>query len=336
MQHIKRRGFTLIELLVVIAIIAILIALLLPAVQQAREAARRTQCRNNLKQLALALHNYHDVHGVLPPSGINGPPVSNLYDPYTGNRFSWICMVLPQIDQAPLYNRFDFSVSILAQPNEPQDTVVPALLCPSDTGADNVYSHPTHTAGKRFRRGNYAGYVTPHHVERCLDYPAMMAPVVRNTLDSTKDGTSNTLMLAEVRARGNSLDQRGAWALPWTGATILGFDGHAASSTGYTVNPSLISLAQGPNSEQSFGDRVYDCADPAGALLDRMPCSTADTSVASPSANGWLAASPRSRHEGGVLTAYGDGHVSFLSDNVDYTLLAYLIHKNDGHPVEAF
>src|SRR6187401_2658539 len=87
-----RRGFTLIELLVVIAIIAILIALLLPAVQQAREAARRSQCKNNLKQIGIALHNYHDTFNALPPGWVQT------------NRWGWGTMVLPGLDQAPLYN----------------------------------------------------------------------------------------------------------------------------------------------------------------------------------------------------------------------------------------
>ncbi len=98
MHTLKKRGFTLIELLVVIAIIAILIALLLPAVQQAREAARRTECKNKLKQIGLALHNYHDVFGVFPPSSFSN-----------GARLSWHVSILPQIDQAPLYNQIDFS-----------------------------------------------------------------------------------------------------------------------------------------------------------------------------------------------------------------------------------
>ncbi|MBT5017958.1 MAG: DUF1559 domain-containing protein, partial [Planctomicrobium sp.] len=108
------RGFTLIELLVVIAIIAILIALLLPAVQQAREAARRTQCKNNLKQLGLALHNYHDTHGIFPnsmdsyfPGGV--PSRSN------PRNHSWMVMILPFIDQAPLYQSIDFSSQLYGQ-----------------------------------------------------------------------------------------------------------------------------------------------------------------------------------------------------------------------------
>ena len=101
MLHQRRRGFTLIELLVVIAIIAILIALLLPAVQQAREAARRSQCKNNLKQIGLAIHNYHDVSRSFPFSWMLGNDF---------NASVWGVMILPYLDQAPLYNRWDSSV----------------------------------------------------------------------------------------------------------------------------------------------------------------------------------------------------------------------------------
>ena len=97
LAHVRRRAFTLIELLVVIAIIAVLIALLLPAVQQAREAARRTQCKNNQKQMALALHNYHDTHGVFPMGNLGS--INFTYQSY----------ILPYIDQANLYNKFNFN-----------------------------------------------------------------------------------------------------------------------------------------------------------------------------------------------------------------------------------
>ncbi|HUQ71374.1 MAG TPA: DUF1559 domain-containing protein, partial [Planctomycetaceae bacterium] len=107
-QGSRRRGFTLIELLVVIAIIAILIALLLPAVQQAREAARRTQCRNNLKQLGLALHNYHDNFNIFP-MGFSDVVAGNAER--NGSGWAWSAMVLPYLDQAPLYNQFNFNVT---------------------------------------------------------------------------------------------------------------------------------------------------------------------------------------------------------------------------------
>ncbi len=118
----RRRGFTLIELLVVIAIIAILIALLLPAVQQAREAARRTQCRNNLHQLGLALHNYHDVMDCFP-FGQGG----------SGGKYSAISMLLPYFDQGPLYNQIDFNIDAMAAGNQTARQVeIPMLKCPSD------------------------------------------------------------------------------------------------------------------------------------------------------------------------------------------------------------
>jgi prepilin-type N-terminal cleavage/methylation domain-containing protein len=123
----RRRGFTLIELLVVIAIIAILIALLLPAVQQAREAARRTQCKNNLKQIGLALHNYHDAHDCFP-FGWGGTR------PATGSPgYSAISQLLPFFDQAPLYNTINFSLPLTDPANDvPRRQELPILRCPSD------------------------------------------------------------------------------------------------------------------------------------------------------------------------------------------------------------
>ena len=134
----KRRGFTLIELLVVIAIIAILVALLLPAVQQAREAARRSSCKNNMKQIGLALHNYHDVHTTFPPGYISVDPVN------TGSTepglYSWGAFILPYVEQAPLYDllnvgnvRLQDNLAIPAIRSALQ-TPISVFSCPSDTG----------------------------------------------------------------------------------------------------------------------------------------------------------------------------------------------------------
>jgi len=137
-SSVHRRGFTLIELLVVIAIIAVLISLLLPAVQSAREAARRAQCVNNLKQIGLAMHNYHDTVGSFPPGGINGS------GSWAGTWWDWPAFILPQVEQAPLYNAINFSLQNINQldanaANDPQVTVwrsvISSYLCPSDPAA---------------------------------------------------------------------------------------------------------------------------------------------------------------------------------------------------------
>jgi prepilin-type N-terminal cleavage/methylation domain-containing protein/prepilin-type processing-associated H-X9-DG protein len=148
-----RRGFTLIELLVVIAIIAILIALLLPAVQQAREAARRSQCRNNLKQIGLAMHNYHDVHNMFPPGMIfTGGHTGSGLQTFNLNHTAWT-MLLPYMDQAPLYNLWIPEIAsgwyhrngldIQGDPtlNLPVTSqILPVLLCPSDRTEPQLFS----------------------------------------------------------------------------------------------------------------------------------------------------------------------------------------------------
>ena len=133
-KAIFQRGFTLIELLVVIAIIAILIGLLLPAVQQAREAARRTQCRNHLKQLGLALHNYHDTFRLFPPGYMSRFDATGND---TGPGWGWVSCLLPQLEQSNLYNQINVNVGIEDATNVAvRVQKLPTLLCPSDTAPD--------------------------------------------------------------------------------------------------------------------------------------------------------------------------------------------------------
>src|SRR5260221_4831909 len=163
-MRIRKKGFTLIELLVVIAIIAVLVSMLLPAVQQAREAARSSQCKNNLKQVGLALHNYHGVFEILPPAyiylpgggGLQGPP-----DPTNGDAgpgWAWAMMILPHMEQVPLYNSFNVNVPCWNPQNSSSAIAsVPTYVCPSatnDTSTYNVVDTNGNTLAT-FARGNY-------------------------------------------------------------------------------------------------------------------------------------------------------------------------------------
>jgi len=328
--HSSRRAFTLVELLVVIAIIGLLVSLLLPAVQAAREAGRRAQCQNNLHQIGLAAQNYESTFRALPAAGIVNTP-GNVFDPQSGKMFSWIVLMLPQLELLPLHGQFDFTVSILNQPNAPYAAQPEVLLCPSEVARYRFFTHPTLTQNKSFGKANYAAYVSPFHVELQHLYPGALVGHRRQSLAAALDGTSNTLLASEVRTRSLDSDQRGAWALPWTGASLLAYDMHALPVPGYEGDPASVpSSVQRPNNHtQPNSDMLYDCADPADAQLQRMPCFTWNGSTFN-----YLSAAPRSQHPGLVLAAYLDGHVGTLTNTIDPWLMAYLVSINDRHPVE--
>ncbi len=177
-----RRGFTLTELLVVMAVIGILLALALPAIQQARAAARRAQCLNHLHQLGVALHNYHDTHSILPPGAIVlGPGLPVVY-----SGWGWGAMILPMVDQSPLYGRIDFNLGTAVGANEAVlRQGLSVWRCPSDPAADTipvtVGAYPTTTVST----GNYCGVA------------AMLGPLSAVRFGAVTDGLSQTLMLGE-------------------------------------------------------------------------------------------------------------------------------------------
>lgn len=190
----KRRVFTLVELLVVIVIIGILVALLLPAVQAAREAARRMSCSNNMKQIGLALHNYHDTHKVFPPDTI-----------WVGNsatrqrNFTWIALVLPYMEQSTLHDQIDFKIPAWNQqvpgPNGTvnlQSIQLAAFTCPSD---------PETQSNKGFGLSSYAGAAGWDGHRRMFGDSQRAGPFA--LMDSSRfakvtDGTSNTIFVGEV------------------------------------------------------------------------------------------------------------------------------------------
>lgn len=182
---VRRVGFTLIELLVVIAIIAILIALLLPAVQQAREAARRTQCKNNLKQIALALHNYDSAHGAFPMGVLGTSGTSSMTNPLT----SWETLILPFVDQMPLYNQYNFNVPFDNSLNAPTViSLVPVFRCATqlvDGVVDNKYGCNHYAGNAGTNPGANDGIFYPLSAIRFRDII---------------DGTSNTILAGEITA----------------------------------------------------------------------------------------------------------------------------------------
>ena len=240
-------GFTLIELLVVIAIIAVLIALLLPAVQQAREAARRTQCRNNMHQLGLALHNYHDTHSTFPPGAIEMPAYTNL-------NHTMMTMILPFLDETALYNAYNFALR--CYPNnggQGNSTVVQSVIaqyiCPSGpTGSLAMADRQG-----LFRRGDYIANVGLGKNDG-LDWASVpvgaRGPFACNSrcrIRDVRDGTSQTILMAEASAQL-------AYARMWG----CGYYSHWAGNTYCPPNrPSITNLCYGRTFESAHEGGLF-------------------------------------------------------------------------------
>jgi prepilin-type N-terminal cleavage/methylation domain-containing protein len=198
---VARRGFTLLELLVVVAIIAILIALLLPAVQQAREGARRMMCRNNLGQLALALHNYHAGHRVLPPGSVNetGPVKVGVQ---TDNHFGWIAQILPELDEVNIWNQIDFSKTSYQQTSG--GLKMPDVLqCPSRPGGCS-----------------YAGCYNDSAAPIDVDNNGVLFLNSSVRLRDITDGRSHTLLVGEVASAVGGWYQGTESTLRYTGEAM--------------------------------------------------------------------------------------------------------------------
>ncbi len=202
----RTRGFTLLELLVVIAIIAILIALLLPAVQQAREAARRSACKNNLKQIALALHNYESTYRVFPPGYIHKFGPSGTPEEQANHAgLAWGTMILPQLEQANLYNQFDAEVPVWDILNlTPREEHLSVFLCPSDPYSDGTFVVRDDTVDpvERYAAASYAANWGPSDAIVNLDDTPLQSQGVFYRNSSTRvrdipDGLSNTLAIGE-------------------------------------------------------------------------------------------------------------------------------------------
>jgi len=277
----KHRGFTLIELLVVIAIIAILIALLLPAVQQAREAARRTECKNNLKQIGIALHNYHETFSAFPPGWIatNAP---NTFPAGTSpNNFGWSVHIFPFIEQVNIYNALNFLAGYTTTDTN-LSTLIPAFRCASDTGSATFNS---------ISRSNYAGVIMFTHTlpsttvvtngdaTTATHGGGSFGNLSKRNFRDYRDGTANTIMVGERMATG----------------TINGI----TRGTEAVIAGTLIAGPLGSGALNVVGSPTPTYGNPNNAAFPNNYGSFS------------------SRHSGGAQFLLGDGSVRMVSENIN-------------------
>ena len=313
---IRRRAFTLVELLVVIAIIGILVALLLPAVQAARESARRSQCQNSVKQLSLALLNFHGTKNEFPPSVRFATAQQNSPEGATTHQPNWVISILPYIEEQPLLDAFDMTQPISHLNNrEQRGTTIPAMLCPSDSfNSLSLFAGRHATEGDNWARGNYGANGALGFLTKAGTNPAggpdtyywkipatrgVMGMNVALSIPKITDGTTQTILIGELRAGISQYDPRGTWALGAAGASSLWAHG--------TDN------ALGPNACLPGGDGIFGCGrikgsfgGEEGLLRECMPCDDV-------AGQGTV----RSQHIGGAYVGFVDGSVHFISDFID-------------------
>lgn len=298
----SRRGFTLIELLVVIAIIAVLVALLLPAVQQAREAARRSQCQNNLKQIGLSLHNYVGTHSTLPPGYIS---VVNSSGNDTGPGWGWGTMLLPHLDQAPLFTSLNLNLPIEAPSNAvSRIAAVKLFLCPTD---DALQKFPALTRNLstgvptglicEVSSANYVGMYGTTEPPQTSDGTFFRNSRVRP--QDVTDGLSQTIFVGE---RSHKLGEA-TWVGAVTNAILFGDPSDGVGAARTEPSPGMV-LGHGgelkaPGNPRSEVNQFY------------------------------------SKHSGGsiVLFLFGDGHVASLGTSIDLKVYWALCTRSGGEAV---
>ncbi len=364
-----KKGFTLIELLVVIAIIAILIALLLPAVQQAREAARRSQCKNNLKQIGLSLMNYHDVHKTLPP----GVTVS-YGAPGVSNHFGWTTHILQFFDQAPLFKKLNMKSDFTGTGTTPavplnatlSATILTATRCPSDSGPDQDSSGGVTDMGLANYVGNY-GVGMPDFNANPRSVQGIMGPNTKVRIRDCKDGMSNVILAAERRnpaiCGANPGTATSGWSVDGgpTGQNLGGctFWAAANGTPAATYTPDPVNpggTAVGTAALYQILGTTRSGITGALGLTGNLPQGGTNVWVAAGATNGTIKINKTafnantmsgdfqnattvgfsSWHTGGMQAVLGDGTVRFLSENIDSTIYENLSRRSDGKTLGEF
>lgn len=334
----RQRGFTLIELLVVIAIIAILIALLLPAVQQAREAARRTQCRNNLKQIGLALHNYLDAHSTFPPSYCAVPGVTTV----VGGQWSVFARILPYMDQSNLQNLINWGVGYSTQVNV-ATTRVPSYLCPSEPN-DVIRVNPS-TGVPRDYPSNYKinfGTWKIYDPTNGSGGDGAFFPNSKMRPANFTDGMSNTLCASEAKAftpyvRNTTVDLGPVVPTDPSFAGAFVGDGCCIGSslqlnTGHTEWAD--GLCQQSGFTTTFTPNTKIPYTVSGTVYDIDIVSWREGTHATRVQYGAMPA--RSYHEGIVMTLLMDGSARAVSENIDRSVWQNLGTRAGGEVVGEF
>ncbi len=328
-RRVRRSAFTLIELLVVIAIIAVLISLLLPAVQQAREAARRSQCKNNLKQIGLALHNYLDALSVFPPANCYG--VGN-----SAASWSMQARILPYLDAANLQNLIDFKSSYSTQGNVTQ-TRVPTFMCPSevkDTARVQAAPAATHYP---LNYGLNRGVWFVWNPMTAQNGPGAFGVNTRYTAADFTDGLSNTIGLSEIKAyqvnyKGGSAGLASGSTTPSI-STVLGYAAAGTvSATGHTewvdgkIHETCFTATFTPNTDLIVGTDDVDYI----SATEKAPVTSGTADITN------AAVVSRSYHVGVVNAMLMDGSVRSISENISTTVWQDLCTRNGGEVVGEF
>jgi prepilin-type N-terminal cleavage/methylation domain-containing protein len=337
----RLRAFTLIELLVVIAIIAVLVALLLPAVQQAREAARRSQCKNNLKQLALACHNYHEAFNQFP-NNYDGRPVAEAAGNWGQSigDFGWIVMALPYIDQLPVYNKINFNDTTFNQWNGGSrgwtsqtntflaSTILPTLMCPSNPQPKIV------TCDVAGCSGGYNGQVARS------DYTGSLGFIVSDWRDCTT---------TQYPTNGIPIPESGNWYTPTTGQATWAW-GESAALGQYLCGMdgvfSFLGTAKISDISDGASNTILLMEDHHWSVGKKQPNQYAgdtgwpSTMMVTTAVNlvnqNYGYPDPHkchgmsSTHAGGAHIALGDGSVRFLSESISILTLQAIANRNGG------